>query len=58
MAVLMGLIYLQVPYDDRRLQNITGVLFFVVTNSSLVNLFAVVQVRTSNTDSTRTSNRT
>ncbi|XP_062517485.1 protein white-like [Corticium candelabrum] len=43
MAVLMGLIYLQVPHDEHRLQNISGVLFFVCVNGSLVNLFAVLQ---------------
>jgi hypothetical protein len=44
MALLIGLLYLQVSYDARRLQNIAGVIFFVVTNSSLVSLFAVIQV--------------
>jgi ABC-type phosphate transport system permease subunit len=43
MALLIGLLYLQVSYDARRLQNIAGVIFFVVTNSSLVSLFAVIQ---------------
>lgn len=45
MAILMGLIYLHIPYDGRRLQNISGVLFFVCINSSLVNVFAVIQVQ-------------
>ena len=45
MAVLMGLVYLRVPHDEHRLQNVSGVIFFVCVNSSLVNLFAVLQVR-------------
>ncbi|XP_062517759.1 protein white-like isoform X2 [Corticium candelabrum] len=43
MAVLMGLVYLRVPHDEHRLQNVSGVIFFVCVNSSLVNLFAVLQ---------------
>jgi ABC-type multidrug transport system ATPase subunit len=44
MALFTGFIFLQVPQDDRRLQNISGALFFIVTNSSIVNCYAVVQV--------------
>ncbi|XP_062517800.1 protein white-like [Corticium candelabrum] len=42
-ALLMGLIYFDIADDEHRLQNISGVLFFVCINNTLINMFAVIQ---------------
>ena len=41
-ALLFGLIYLRLNYDQEGVQDINGVLFLLITNSSFSNLFSVV----------------
>ncbi|RDD44667.1 Protein white [Trichoplax sp. H2] len=42
-ALLSGLIYLQVKYDQDALQNVAGAIFFIVANSSMGYVFSVLQ---------------
>jgi hypothetical protein len=41
-AIMFGLIYLQLPVDSKNYQNIGSVLFLCITNSSFSNLFGVI----------------
>jgi hypothetical protein len=41
-ALMFGLIYLQLALDQKNLQNINSVLFLCITNSSFSNLFGVI----------------
>ena len=41
-AVVFGLIYLQIALDQSGVQNINGVLFLMLTNTSFSNLFPVL----------------
>lgn len=43
-ALIAGLIYLQIPYDQDGIQNIAGVYFFLVTSTSFSNLQGVLFV--------------
>lgn len=43
-ALIAGLIYLQIPYDQDGIQNIGGVYFFLVTSTSFANLQGVLFV--------------
>ncbi|XP_067022118.1 protein white-like [Acropora muricata] len=43
-ALIAGLIYLQIPYDQDGIQNIGGVYFFLVTSASFSNLQGVLFV--------------
>lgn len=43
-ALIAGLIYLQIPYDQDGVQNIAGVFFFLVTSSSFSSLQGVIFV--------------
>jgi hypothetical protein len=44
LAVIFGLIYLRQILDQIGVQNINGVIFLCITNSSFSNLFAVLNV--------------
>lgn len=44
MAILLGLIYFQQPYEDRRIMNINGALFILLTSVSFNNTLAVINV--------------
>ncbi|XP_045170130.2 protein white-like [Mercenaria mercenaria] len=41
-SVILGLIYLQLDVDQEGVQNINGVLFLIVTNMTMSNLFGVL----------------
>ncbi|PVD37708.1 hypothetical protein C0Q70_00308 [Pomacea canaliculata] len=41
-AVILGLIYLRIKYDQRGVMNINGAIFLLITNASFTSLFAVV----------------
>lgn len=41
-AILFGLIYLQLSISQADIQNINGVLFLLITNASFSNLFGVL----------------
>ena len=43
-AVILGLIYLNIQFNQAGVQNINGVLFILLTNTSFTNMFAVVNV--------------
>ncbi|KAJ7318627.1 ATPase [Desmophyllum pertusum] len=43
-ALIAGLIYLQIPYDQDGIQNIGGVYFFIVTSTSFSSLQGVIFV--------------
>lgn len=43
-AVILGLIYLRIKYDQRGVMNINGAIFLLITNASFTSLFAVVNV--------------
>ena len=43
-AVIFGLIYLRIKVDQSGVQNINGVVFLLLLNSSFNNLFAVINV--------------
>ncbi|XP_002742012.1 protein white-like [Saccoglossus kowalevskii] len=43
-ALIIGLVFLQQPYDQDSIQNINGCLFLFITNMTFANLFAVIQV--------------
>ena len=43
-AIIFGLIYLRQDLDQESVQNINGVLFLCITNSSFSYLFAVLNV--------------
>lgn len=43
-ALLFGLIYLRLNYDQSGVQNLNGVLFLLLTNTSFSNMFAVLNV--------------
>jgi len=43
-ALIAGLIYLQIPYDQDGIQNIAGVYFFLVTSASFNSLQGVIFV--------------
>lgn len=43
-ALLLGLIYLQITYDQQGIQNANGLLFLLLTNTSFNNMFAVINV--------------
>ena len=45
LAVMLGLIYLQLDLDQPGVMNVNGVLFLVLTNVTLVNVFGVLNVR-------------
>lgn len=44
-ALMFGLIYFQLTLNQKGVQNISGVLFLCLTNSSFSSMFAVVNVR-------------
>jgi hypothetical protein len=39
---MLGLIFLRLKYDQTGVQNINGVLFLLLTNTSFSNMFAVL----------------
>ncbi|KAK7111238.1 protein white-like [Littorina saxatilis] len=41
-ALVLGLIYLRLDYDQKGVMNINGALFLLITNASFTNMFAVV----------------
>lgn len=43
-ALIFGLIYLRIKVDQSGVQNINGVVFLLLLNSSFNNLFAVINV--------------
>lgn len=45
-AVLLGLIFLRLNYDQTGIQNMNGVLFLFITNTSFSNMFAVINAFT------------
>ncbi|CAL1533119.1 unnamed protein product [Lymnaea stagnalis] len=42
MALVLGLVYLQLDVDQKGVMNINGALFLLVTNTSFTNMFAVL----------------
>jgi len=42
MAVLFGLIYLRLDYDQKGVMNINGVIFLILTNMTFGNLFPIL----------------
>nr|QNH67900.1 ATP-binding cassette transporter subfamily G-like protein 1 [Brachionus rotundiformis] len=41
-AILLGLIYLRIEYNQAGVQNINGIIFLFLTNTSFSNMFAVI----------------
>ena len=41
-SVIFGLIYLRLNYDQEGVQNINGVLFLLINNSSFSNMFPII----------------
>nr|QNH67970.1 ATP-binding cassette transporter subfamily G-like protein 4 [Brachionus plicatilis] len=41
-AVILGLIYLQIEYNQAGVQNINGIIFLFLTNTSFSNMFSVI----------------
>ena len=46
LGLVVGLIYLRLDYDQKNLQNFSGLLFFLVTNLSFSSLQGVIFVST------------
>ena len=44
LGVLIGLLYLRMPYDQTAVQNFNSLIFLIIINTSFSNIFAVVQV--------------
>lgn len=43
-AVIFGLIFLRLDYDQKGVMNINGAIFLLITNATFTNMFAVVNV--------------
>lgn len=46
LALMLGLIYLQLDIDQPGVQNVNGVLFLMLTNMTFSNVFGVLNVST------------
>lgn len=47
LGVVLGLLYLRLPYDQTAIQNFNSVMFLIIINTTFGNIFAVVQVKLS-----------
>jgi hypothetical protein len=43
-AIILGLIFLQLSNDQQGIQNKNGLLFLLITNASFSNMFVVINV--------------